>query len=279
MILQTELGPEHIDQPTGDAEQQRPGGPHKPRVDTSEGPYYVTTLTEQQAQALDGYAALQRSHPQLFEGRPRRPIVTDLEAMRTYAAQHGVVLGVLAQTPYLWLVNDLVEITVKSGGYRYPYLRLIPPPHLQAVDGVVVLATTTGEDGTDKIALLRIDRHATGTTELELPRGFGSAGSSGTADAERELAEETGLRGDQVRYLGRTLTDTGTTSGAASFFHIRVSSMQDAMPEAEESIERIILMTRDQMWASIDSGELRDSFTIQALALYERWLILERRPA
>jgi hypothetical protein len=81
------------------------------------------------------------------------------------------------------------------------------------------------------------------------------------------------MRGDQVRYLGRTLTDTGATSGAASFFHIRVSTMRDAMPEAEESIERIVLMTREQMWASIDAGELRDAFTVQALALYERSLI------
>ena len=29
-------------------------------------------------------------------------------------------------------------------------------------------------------------------------------------------------------------------------------------------------LTRSELWARIDSGALRDSFTVQALALYER---------
>jgi ADP-ribose pyrophosphatase len=235
----------------------------------------VGALTDHQALALDRYAALLGTHPALFAGRTSRPIVTDLDAMRAYAAEHGTVLGVVVETPFLWLLNDLVESSGAGGTFRHPYLRLIPPPQLHGVDGVAVLATTTRDDGLETIAVLRIDRHATGETELELPRGFGSAGSSGAMDALRELAEETGLRGGEVCYLGRTLTDTGTTSGATCFFHILVEGAQKSTPEAEESIESVIFMTRDELWSKIDSGEVRDAFTVQALALYELRLRLK----
>lgn len=231
----------------------------------------MTALTKQQAEALDAYMSLMESSPQLFEGRHRRPIVTDLGMLRAYAAEHGVVLGIVVQTPYVWLVNDLVVSATDRGSFRHPYLRFMSPPQLGNVDGVVVLATQEDHDGVERVALLRIDRHATGTTELELPRGFGEAGASGAANAERELAEETGLAGSEVHYLGRMLTDTGMMSGGVSFFHIRVTGSAAAAPEAEESIQRVVFMTREQMWGAIDAGELRDAFTLQALALYERW--------
>jgi ADP-ribose pyrophosphatase len=298
MISQTEWWGEQFDRSAGDGIGQRL------RI-RSVGDNAVTTLTVQQQQALDAYAGLLKTHRELFAGRPRRPIVKDLRKIRAYAAEKGVVLGVLAQTPYLWLLNDLVRpvrATAKPGEEQskgepvpegmsgadserkrkprpepHPYLRIMPSPHLKGIDGVVVLATTAAEDGTERIAVLSIDRHATGSTELELPRGFGSAGATGRDDAKRELGEETGLSGEGIRYLGRTFTDTGLTAGAVSFFHVAVDATQQARPEPEESIKRVVFMTRDQMWARIDRGTLRDAFTLQALALYERALLRDAR--
>lgn len=228
------------------------------------------TLTQHQAQALAAYATMIQTYPALFEGRESRPIVCDLEAVQAYAEKHDIVLGVVASTPYLWFVNDLVESRTLDGVVRHPYLRLIPPPAYGEVAGVVTLATI-GHGSDERVALIRNARHATGTVELELPRGFASLGSTGEQDALRELREETGLVGERAHKLGRSYTDTGVTNGAVSYFHVEVTDESGApRPETEEAIEEVLLLPLEEVWRRVDAGEIRDGFTIQALGLLGR---------
>lgn len=230
-------------------------------------------LTAHQTEALSWYADLMAARPALFAGRRRRPIVRDLDTIERYAAEHRVVLGVAAKTSYLWLLNDLVASrTVAGAEVLHPYLRIIQPLELAGVTGVVVVATIAGDQGGEEpIVMIRQDRHATGSTELELPRGFGTAGAGPEADALRELEEETGYSGAPA-LLGRTVTDSGTSDSAVSFVHVAVAGRSDATPEVWEAIDKVVLMTRDELWQAIDRGEVRDGFTVQALSLYERSL-------
>jgi ADP-ribose pyrophosphatase len=153
-------------------------------------------------------------------------------------------------------------------------LRVIAPPDAAGATGVVVLATihTPLSEPTESIILVEQERHATGTLELELPRGFGAPGALPEAQALRELREETGYVGDRAEYLGTTLTDSGTTDRSVCFFHIPVTGRAAAEPEPQEAISQVVLLTRSELWTRIDSGALRDGFTVQALALYERHL-------
>lgn len=236
------------------------------------------SLTEHQREALARYFWLYENHRELFSGRPRRPIISEPETLKEFAQEHRVVLGVLAETPYLWLINDLVQSRKPSGEIFYhPYLRFIAPPEHAGTTGVVVLATirSGGGESAESIVLVEQERHATGNLELELPRGFGDPNTSPEIHALEELKTETGYVGTRAEYLGTTFTDSGATDSSVSFFHVLVTGRSDQEPEPQEAISRIVLLTEEELLAKIDSGAVRDSFTVQALALYARRMAIE----
>lgn len=229
-------------------------------------------LSEHQRNALMLYYSLLTNSPQLFSGRSRRPIVREPEILEKFAETHDVVLGVAAQTPYLWLLNDLVQSRDSSGAsFYHPYLRIIAPPERAGSSGVVVLATVRGkgDQPEESIVLVEQERHATGTVEMELPRGFGNPSTSLEVHALEELRTEAGYIGEHAEHLGTTLTDSGTTDSSVSFFHVSVTGHSAQMPEPQESITQVVLLTREELWSRISSGAVRDGFTVQALAFYE----------
>jgi ADP-ribose pyrophosphatase len=226
-------------------------------------------ISAHQVEALDRYFGLVQSHPDLFSARSRRPIVLQRETLEAFAEANDVVLGVSAETPYLWLINDLVESRNGAGDVlRHPYLRIIAPPDGGAEPGVVVLATVQSDSG-EAIVLVEQERHATGTVELELPRGFGESAMSAESQALEELRAETGYVADRAEYLGTTLTNSGTSDGLVSFFHVPVTGRGVQAPEMQEAISGIVLLGKDELWARIYAGSIRDGFTVQALGLYE----------
>jgi ADP-ribose pyrophosphatase len=238
----------------------------------------VAELSEHQREALAAYYELTESQPELFGGRERRPIVLDRAVIEGYAREHEVVLGVGFANQYLWVVNDLVRSRDRAGNERlHPYLRTMGPPQPVGTPmgaGSVILATvpasgSSGSDGSELIVLVEQERHQSGTLELELPRGFAAPGVSPGEQALRELAEETGYRGEEARLLGRT---GGSADKLASIFHIPVTGRGEQAPETGEAITRIVLLSRDELWERIDSGALYDPFTVQALGLYEHRL-------
>jgi ADP-ribose pyrophosphatase len=233
-------------------------------------------LSEHQRYALDRYGQLLAEHPDLFTGRNRRPIVRDRSTLDAYAADHDVVLGVTAETPYLWMINDLVQSRQDSGTpIAHPYLRIIAPPQTPDVPGVVILATIQNRaaEPDELIILVEQERHATGRLELELPRGFGDPATAPGDHALVELRQETGYVGQHAEHLGTTLTDSGTTNRSVSFFHVPVTGRENAAPESHEAVVRVVSIPRSHLWLRIESGAVRDAFTVQALAFYERHLL------
>jgi ADP-ribose pyrophosphatase len=235
----------------------------------------MAELSEHQREALASYYQLIESHPHMFGGRERRPIVLDREVIEAYAREHDAVLGVGFANRYLWVINDLVRSRDRAGNsVLHPYLRTMGPPQPAEAPvgaGSVTFATVPAPDpeGSERIVLVEQERHQTGTLELELPRGFAAPGVSPGEQALRELAEETGYCGEEARLLGRT---GGGPEHLVSFFHIPVTGQGEQAPETEEAITRIVLLGRDELWEHIDSGAVRDPFTVQALGLYEHRL-------
>jgi len=236
-------------------------------------------LSKQQLDALSAYYRLLDSHPGLFSGRERRPIIRDPAILELFAKEHQVVLGVVASNKYLWLINDLVQSRDAAGDtLLHPYLRIIAPPQtdlsLPPSAGSVVLATIPlpSAEENEMIVLVEQERHSTGSLELELPRGFAEPGTSAADQALAELRQETGYLGEEPRLLGSTISDSGTSDKSASFFHVPVTGQEAEKHEPSEAITRTVLLTRADLWKKIESGAVRDAFTVQALGLYERRL-------
>jgi ADP-ribose pyrophosphatase len=232
----------------------------------------MATLSQHQIAALDAYEALQRSRPELFKGRIARPLVLKRDALVAYAAEHNTVLGVAAETPYVYFIVDLVESRGSDAKvFRHPYLRVVSRGQLKGGVNVVVIATiensSLGEPGS--VVLVDQERHALGEREIELPRGFGEPGLSGEANALKELEEETGYIGEQAHLLGTLNTDSGLTDSVVSFYHVPVVRRGAAKPETEEAIRKVSLASRQEIWKEIHAGTFKDGFTLSALALYE----------
>jgi ADP-ribose pyrophosphatase len=232
----------------------------------------VTMLSQHQAEALDAYQTLQKDHPELFKGRVIRPLVLDRDALAGYAIEHKVVLGVAAETPYVYFINDLVESRASDGTlFRHPYLRVVSRGQLKGGVNVVVLATIENSDlgKPGSVILVTEERHALGAKEIELPRGFGEPGLSGEANALKELVEETGYIGERAYFLGSLNTDSGLTDSVVSYYHVPVLRRGPARPETEEAISKVSLLSPQDIWKAIRSGDIKDGFTAAALALYE----------
>ena len=233
----------------------------------------MSSLTQHQKEALSSYYQLMVDYPVLFKSRNQRLIIRDPQVLESYAAHEGVVLGVAATTPYVYFVVDLVESKLKNGAvYTHPYLRVIYLGQLKGGANVVILATiqnaALGEPG--NIVLLQQERHAIGSNEIELPRGFGEAGFSGEENALKELREETGYIGDKAYLLGSSYTDSGLSDAKVFFYHIPVIGRQPEFLETQELINKVYLLSVEEIWNQISLSQIRDGFTLQALALYEK---------
>lgn len=227
--------------------------------------------TPRQQEALDAYADLQTRAPELFRPRRRRQFILESDAMLHFAVKNDVLLGVLAKTPYVWLVNDLVQTPQPDGStFTHPYLREIDPPDGQRTRGVVVLATLERprELGGPAVVLVEQERHATGAVELALPRGFGSPGIDSMAQAKRELREETGFIGEGGALLGSSWTDSGRSDAVVDYVHVSARTGGPSRPEPGEGPIHTRVVTFSELWDSIRSGRTQDGFTLQALALY-----------
>lgn len=233
----------------------------------------MSPLTVCQVEALDAYYELTAKFPHLLSGRQRRPILHDRQVLEKYAEQNGCVLGVAASTHYSYFVVDLVESTDATGNkFVHPYQRVIDRAEMAGGVASAVIATianpSLGRIG--DIVLLEQERHATGLVQIGIPRGFGRKGLSGEANALRELREETGYIGEKATPLATVYVDNGMTGATVTFYHISAIGQQSAEPETEEAMVGTQLLSPHEAWQQILSGDIQDSFTIQALALFER---------
>lgn len=226
----------------------------------------MNPLTDHQHAAMDRYAELQRTHPELFRNRALRPILTDRAVLEAYAAANGAVLGVAAETRYFLFVSDLVQ---PANGTPFVYSRLIHRGQLEGGTNIAVLATiddpALGTQG--DMILVEQERHAPGQMEIAIPRGFAVPGQDGCASALRELREETGYIGLDAELLGETIIDSGAGDARVSFYSVRVRGRVESAPETGEAIWSVKLISLEALWDEISTGAVTDSFTLQALAL------------
>lgn len=106
---------------------------------------------------------------------------------------------------------------------------------------------------------------------LELPAGTAEAGEEPLVTAQRELAEECGLRGGEWRELAAFWTTPGFCRERMTVFAAEGVEPGEAEPAEDEELE-LVRWTLEEVRDRL--GEIEDAKTLAGLLLY-----LQRRPA
>jgi 8-oxo-dGTP pyrophosphatase MutT (NUDIX family) len=138
--------------------------------------------------------------------------------------------------------------------------------------GAVVVAV----DADDRVCLLRQFRHAAGGWITELPAGKIDNREPPLECAQRELAEEAGVKARQWDSLGQFFSSPGVLTEVIHVFLARVLSPCGAAPEEHEVFEtRWIPLTEAAAQAA--DGRLQDAKTITGLIWAQTRLRAEKR--
>lgn len=124
-------------------------------------------------------------------------------------------------------------------------------------------------DGT--LTLVHQYRHAGGGMHYELPAGVLDPNEIPDLCAQRELAEETGLRAGRLELLGMIHTTPGFTDERIYLFLAQDLQPGEATPGADEHLTPVRVPLEEVLdW--IDRGRLTDAKTLCGVLLLTRWL-------
>jgi ADP-ribose pyrophosphatase len=122
-------------------------------------------------------------------------------------------------------------------------------------------------DSDDRVVLVRQRREAARAVLLELPAGTRGEGEEPLATAQRELEEETGLRGGRWRELARFWTSPGFVQEEMTLFLAEGAEEGDASPADDEDLELVRIAVAD---LPARLGEFEDAKTLAGLLLLLR---------
>jgi ADP-ribose pyrophosphatase len=216
----------------------------------------------------DDYRTLIADQPGLFsnpDGTPIQILLNETEiraAEAKMAAQlraNGLpeswaTVGVVFQDQYMRVLRDAVRFL---GGDLGTYIRTVPAQ--AGVPGVIVLPVYKSS-----IVLVRHFRHATRAWHLEIPRGFGSVGSTPEDDARREILEEVSGICKRLEPLGPVHLDTGLGAGVDMLFYAELESL--GAHDRHEGIGEVLTVSVAEFRKLIATGEVTDGFTLAAYA-------------
>ncbi|GEB58356.1 NUDIX hydrolase [Streptomyces gardneri] len=192
------------------------------------------------------YDLLRGERPELFRNEPGGiEILTDPASVEAAG-------GVVYEDPYVLLVRDAVRFPDGRAG---TYIRWMSPTAAPACAILPLLG--------DRMVLIEHYRHATRSWHWEIPRGFGTTGHTGEANAAKELAEEIGARVQELLPLGSLHPDSGLTCDRVLLFAARIDSVGGL--EAAEGIRGALTLPFAEAEAMIADGRITDGFTIAAM--------------
>lgn len=164
-------------------------------------------------------------------------------------------VGVVFRDQYITVLRDAVRFVDGSLG---TYIRRVPSAG--DAPGVVILPVYE-----TKVVLANHFRHATRSWHLEVPRGFGTPGSTPEADALRELKEEISGRCRTLISMGTAYPDTGIDATSVEVFFADLDAL--GAVDTDEGIERLLMVTVEKLELMMASGEIDDGYTLSAFAL------------
>jgi len=182
--------------------------------------------------------------------------------------------------PVIWqgaVVTEIRQVSTREI-YRNPWVRL-REDEIEFADGTpgsyavvekqdfVVVVPWTG----DGFWLVEQCRYAVGVRAWEFPQGGWPSGRTGTAAelAAAELAEETGLRAESLRPLGRLYAGYGFST--PSFDAYLATGLSEGAPSREHTEQDMVhrWFAEGEVRAMITAGQFPDSHSVAALTLFD----------
>jgi ADP-ribose pyrophosphatase len=152
--------------------------------------------------------------------------------------------------------GKLVKLAVERWGERD--IEVVEHPGSVAIVAI---------DREERLTLVRQFRHVAHAELLELPAGKLDPGEEPLEAAQREVAEECGLRGGDWRLLGRVWSSPGFLREELHLF--LAEGLEQGEPDHDEH-EEIELVRWPVAEVESRLGELADAKTFAGLALYLR---------
>lgn len=135
--------------------------------------------------------------------------------------------------------------------------------------GTAVVLVPVDADG--RILMVRQYRHPARARLLELPAGgVDERDATPEAAAQRELREETGVRGT-LRRIGGMFLAPGYSEEWQEIF-VATDLVADALDADEDEDLELERLPLAEVLSRVDAGEVRDAKTIAALLMYLRHL-------
>jgi len=156
---------------------------------------------------------------------------------------------------------------VRQDQVRLPNGQVI---QLEIVDhpGAVVLVPV---DESGNIWLIEQYRHAAGVDLLELPAGVAEAGEVTEDGAHRELREEIGMSASTLQRIGEFYLAPGYSTENLVIF-LATGLRPDPLTGDEDEFIQVKPTPIAQVFALVESGQIRDAKTLAALLLARPYL-------
>lgn len=138
---------------------------------------------------------------------------------------------------------------------------------IEASDWVNVIAVT--ED--DEIVVIRQHRPGIGAVRLEIPGGIIEPGEEPIVAAARELAEETGYRGDTPELICAVEPNPATHNNHCFSYLVRNAKRDIARDLDHDEVIDVERLPFSELGALIESGELSHALLQLPLLHYLRW--------
>ena len=180
-----------------------------------------------------------------------------------------LALDEIVDQPLAWTIGNHHElarghvITMVSDEIITPDGSRMVREYVRHPGAVAVIGLDVGPDGTERVVLVRQYRHPVGQLLLEPPAGLlDVAGEDWQAAAERELAEEVGLRASSWRVLVDVFTSPGTGTEALRIFLARDLAPADRpdgfVLAGEEAHMETVWAGLDELAAAVLAGRVQN---------------------
>lgn len=157
-------------------------------------------------------------------------------------------------------VYDGIIVRVRQDKARLIDDSIVDREVVEHPGGVAIIAI----DENQEVVMVKQFRYPVGDAVLELPAGKLEPGEDPAVCAARELEEETGIRAEEMRYLGCSYSSPGIFAEKIHLYLARKLQQGEAHPEEGEFLE-VLRIPLEKLLNMVSENRIMDAKTMVGL--------------